>query len=120
MLTVKGLIMNVYHVPARTTRDGELLEPYSKVQLMGEMPLPQGGVQMELLDLRTDRGTAFEQAKGKLVECSVRPYAFAGEGGKVVAGLSLIKGVEIRLLKEDGTRAGALSSDGPSNARKAS
>lgn len=120
MLTLKGRIVNVFHVPPRTNRDGEVLPPYSKVQLMGEVPLPQGGVQVELIDLRTDRGTAFEAAKGKLVECAVRPYAFAGEGGGVIGGVSLLKGVEIRLLKDDGSPAGVLASEGPQNARKAS
>jgi hypothetical protein len=121
MLTLRGRVMNVYHVPMKTTRDGEIREPYAKVQIMGEIPLPQGGVQMDLIDLRTDRGNAFERAKGQLVECAVRPYAFAPEGGgSVIGGVSMIKGVEIKLLKDDGTPGGILAQDGPTNAKKAS
>lgn len=118
MLTVKGRVMNVFHVPAKTMRDGEIREPFSKVQLMGETPLQTGGVQLEMLDLKTDRGTAFEAAKGRVVECAVRPYAFAGETGNVMGGVSLVKGAEIILLNDKGEREGVLSADGPRNQQR--
>lgn len=113
MMVLRGRVINVYHMPATTTKDGLIREPYSKVQIMGAIPLASGGEQMELVDLRTDRGHAFEAAKGRNVECMVRPYAFQAEGGGVIGGVSMLKGVEIKLFDDDWKPSGKLASDSP-------
>lgn len=98
MLVLEGRVVNVAHKPARTTKDGEIIPATTHVQILGGLP----GAQMDLFNLKTDRGTAFEAAQGKIVRCPVRPYAFAGDGGGIIAGLSMVQGAQILLVDDKG------------------
>lgn len=107
MLTLRGRIVNVVNSPARTTTEGEIIPPSCRVEILAGIV----GKKMELFTLKTERGSAFQAAMGRQVECQVQPYAFAGERGGVVAGLSMVKDCEILLIDEATGKTTAMPAD---------
>jgi hypothetical protein len=104
-IQVTGRVVNVFRGRAGTDRKtGEVIEPKSKVQLLCETKLQQGGVEMDMHSFNTDRPSAFEAAKGKLVRCPLKRWT--GEEG--ASGYYIPKGVEIELVDDTGKSAGPL------------
>lgn len=76
MLTLCGQVVNVYVQPGGTNKKtGEAYDPRDKVQLLGNIPMPDGSVKYDLVDLSTENGHLFEQAKGKTVRVPVGVFA---------------------------------------------
>jgi len=76
MFTLCGQVANVYVQPGGVSKKtGEEFDPRDKVQLLGELPLPDGGKRLELVTLNTEDARLFEQAVGRRVRVAVGFYA---------------------------------------------
>jgi len=84
MFRLTGKVVNVYVSPKGVNKDGEEYGGQDKVQIMGEIPLPNGEFKMELVDLKTDQGQALKSAQGKTVTCPVAFYVARGSVGYYV------------------------------------
>jgi len=102
MLTLEGRVQKVFKVPGGSTRDGEVVAPSARVQIVGEVPVKGGDSKLAIVELKvTDRVAAFQQAMGKLVRCQVDLWNMEGRSG-----LFLLKDSEIELLDEKGVKVG--------------
>lgn len=91
MFQLTGKVVNVYVAPKGVSkRTGEEYGGQDKVQIMGQIPLPDGQFRMELVDLTTDQGEALRKMEGRDVVCPVGFYA----SGKAV-GYYIPKGHKI-------------------------
>jgi len=76
MFTLCGQVANVFVQEGGVSKKtGEEYDPRDKVQLLGELPLPQGGKRLELVTLNTEDARLFEQAVGRRVRVAVGFYA---------------------------------------------
>lgn len=76
MFTLCGQVANVFVQPGGVSKKtGEAFDPRDKVQLLGELPLPDGGKRLELVTLNTEDASLFEQAVGRRVRVAVGLYA---------------------------------------------
>lgn len=76
MFTLCGQVANVYVQPGGVSKKtGEEFDPRDKVQILGELPLPDGGKRLELVTLNTEDARLFEQAVGRRVRVAVGFYA---------------------------------------------
>jgi hypothetical protein len=106
-IQVVGRVVNVFQGrPTTDNKTGEVRPAKSKVQLLYETKLENGGVEMDMLTFNTDRPLAFEAARNKIVRCPLKMWE--GENGG--AGLYVPKGVEIELLDENGKKVGLVES----------
>ncbi|MNZ60835.1 hypothetical protein D3C78_789100 [compost metagenome] len=90
MFTLCGTVTHVFEQPGGVSKKtGEEFDPRDKVQIMGQLPLPNGQSRFELLTLNTEDAGLFAQAVGKKVRVPVGFYAlgksvgyFIPRGGK--------------------------------------
>lgn len=90
MLSLCGRVMNVYVQPGGVSKKtGAVFDPKDKVQIMGEIPLPEGGHKLDLVTLNVENGKVFEALKGKVVRVPVGVYSlnrsvgyFIPQGGR--------------------------------------
>ena len=82
MLKLNGKVVNVFTKEGGTNKDGENYEERHKVQLMGERALPNGDVQMDLMDLTVSDLSDWNDMQGK--EVSVDIGAFAPAKGSII------------------------------------
>ncbi|MNZ65243.1 hypothetical protein D3C78_834300 [compost metagenome] len=76
MFTLCGQVANVFLQPGGVSKKtGEAFDPRDKVQLLGDLPLPDGGKRLELVTLNTEDATLFEKAVGRRVRVAVGFYA---------------------------------------------
>lgn len=76
MFTLCGQVANVFVQPGGVSKKtGEAFDPRDKVQLLGELPLPDGGKRLELVTLNTEDARLFERAVGHRVRVAVGFYA---------------------------------------------
>ena len=69
MLTLNGIVLNVYELPQRTDKKtGEIIPPATRVQLQAENTLQNGQKRIEMHDLKVTNGELFR----KLLNRSVR------------------------------------------------
>lgn len=52
MFTVTGLVVNIFKTPEAKNADGETYGGDHKIQIMGELPLPNGETRHEMIDLK--------------------------------------------------------------------
>lgn len=82
MFTLCGQVANVFVQPGGVSKKtGEAFDPRDKVQLLGELPLPDGGKRLELVTLNTEDARLFEQAVGRRVRVAVGFYALGKSVG---------------------------------------
>jgi len=75
MFQLAGKVVNVYVAPKGVSKKtGEEYGGNDKVQIMGQIPLPDGEFKMELVDLSTDQGETLRKMEGKSVVCPVAFY----------------------------------------------
>jgi hypothetical protein len=75
MFQLSGTVVNVYVAPKGVNKkSGEEYGGNDKVQIMGQIPLPDGQFKMELVDLSTDQGESLRKMEGKTVSCPVAFY----------------------------------------------
>lgn len=76
MFTLQGTIVNVFTAPKGISKKtGEEYGGQDKVQIMGDIPLPEGQYRKELVDLTTDQGEDLKKLEGREVSCPVAFYA---------------------------------------------
>ena len=72
MFKLTGQIVHVYEAPKGVNKNtGEEYGGHDKVQIMGQLPLPDGHYKMELIDIKTDQGAALKGSIGKTVSAAV-------------------------------------------------
>lgn len=76
MFTLCGQVANVFQQPGGVSKKtGEAFDPRDKVQIMGELPLPNGQFRFELLTLGTEDAGQFQELVGKKVRVPVGFFA---------------------------------------------
>ena len=82
MLQITGQVVNVFTLDAGKDKDGKDYAERYKVQLMGNVALPNGDAKYDLMDLTVDDLTDWVGLKGKVVSIDVG--AFAPSKGNIV------------------------------------
>jgi len=84
MFNVSGTVLHTFDQPKRVdTKTGEVLsDEKPKVQIMGDMPLPNGQTRMELVTLTCEDVKPYEALKGQKI--SVALGIFAPAKGQVI------------------------------------
>lgn len=68
MIKLEGTIINVFTQQGGTSKKtGEAFADRDKIQLMGELELPNGSIKHELIDLTVENCKEYETLKGKRV-----------------------------------------------------
>src|SRR5690554_5492901 len=76
MLTLCGTVMNVFVQPGGVSRKtGEAFDPRDKVQILGQIPLPEGGHRLDLVTLNVENGKVYEALLNKVIRVPVGVYA---------------------------------------------
>lgn len=76
MFTLCGKVENVYVQPGGVSRKtGETYDPRDKVQILGKIPLPEGGHKSDLVTLNVENGKVYEALLGKVIRVPVGVYA---------------------------------------------
>lgn len=92
MFTLNGQVLHVFVSPKGTNKQGEEYGGQDKVQILGDLPLPDGQTRKEMITLTTDQGPALEKAIGRSVTA---PVAFWAKGGTI--GQYIPKGSQIKI-----------------------
>lgn len=82
MLQITGKVVNVFTQEGGTSKDGTEYAERHKVQLMGEMALPNGDIKMDLMDLTIDDLTDWSDKQNKTVSIDIG--AFAPSKGSII------------------------------------
>lgn len=76
MFTMCGQVANVFVQPGGTSKKtGEAFDPRDKVQILGTIPLAEGGQKLELVTLNVEDATIFQGLVNKVVRVPVGFYA---------------------------------------------
>lgn len=95
MLTMNGLILNVYTTKQTTDKKtGEIRPPVTRVQLQAENVLENGQKRIEMHDLKVINGEPYLKAVGKRVSIPVGVFAH-GSGGVLFYALNGGQGSKI-------------------------
>lgn len=94
MLKLSGKVVNVFTQEGGTGKDGTEYSERHKVQLMGERVLPNGDVQMDLMDLTINDLSDWIEMQGK--DVSIDIGAFAPSKGNIIYFVS--KGSKPKLI----------------------
>ena len=82
MLKLSGKVVNVFTQEGGQGKDGTAYAERHKVQLMGERALPNGDIQMDLMDLTINDLTDWNEMQGK--DISIDIGAFAPSKGNII------------------------------------
>jgi len=84
MFNISGTVLHTFDQPKRVdSKTGEVLsDEKPKVQILGEMPLPNGQTRMEMVTLTCEDVKPYESVKGQKI--SVALGIFAPAKGQVV------------------------------------
>lgn len=82
MLQISGKVVNLFTVEGGTDKDGKEYDERHKVQLLGNIALPNGGSKYDLMDLTVDDLEVWKAFKGK--DISIAIGAFAPSKGNIV------------------------------------
>lgn len=76
MFTLCGQVANVFVQPGGVSKKtGEAFDPRDKVQILGELPIPDGGKRLELITLSVEDARLFQAAIGKKIRVPVGCFA---------------------------------------------
>ena len=76
MFTLCGQVANVFVQPGGVSKKtGEEYDARDKVQILGEIPMPEGGKRLDLITLNTEDARLFQQAIGKRVRVAIGMYS---------------------------------------------
>ena len=76
MFLLVGRLLHVFKTPAGTKKTGEQYEGQDKVQILGNIPLPDGSHRLDLVTLTTKDAGSFEPFLGQLITCPLGFYSF--------------------------------------------
>lgn len=82
MLKISGQVVNIFTVEAGKDKDGNEYEAKHKVQLLGNIALPNGDTKYDLMDLTVDTLSDWQSLSGK--DITVDVGAFAPSKGSIV------------------------------------
>ena len=82
MLQITGKVINVFTQDGGISKDGKEFDERHKVQLMGEMSLPNGDVKMDLMDLTVQDLGDWSNVQGKTIAIDIG--AFAPAKGNII------------------------------------
>ncbi|WP_287243669.1 hypothetical protein [Pseudoalteromonas sp.] len=82
MLQIAGKVINVFTIDGGTNKDGDEYDERHKVQLMGEVALQNGDVQMDLMDLTVQDLSDWTNLQGKDIAIDVG--AFSPAKGNII------------------------------------
>ena len=82
MLQITGQVINVFTQEGGQSKDGTEYAERHKVQLMGERALPNGDIQMDLMDLTIQDLSDWNETQGKTI--SINIGAFAPSKGNII------------------------------------
>jgi tetrahydromethanopterin S-methyltransferase subunit F len=71
MIELTGTIVNTFATPAGKNKKGEDYDSKDKIQVIGEFPMPNGEVRMELVTLTVDDLSEYIQLINKKIRISV-------------------------------------------------
>lgn len=71
MLNLTGQVINVFHMDAGTNKKGEDYDARDKIQLLGELELPNGETKKELIDLTVENVLQYDGLIGKTISLPV-------------------------------------------------
>ena len=77
MFTVSGQVVNIFKTPQGTNREGESYGGDYKVQILGEIPLPNGETRHEMIDLKVQDTEIYKPYLGKRLTVPVGSLALA-------------------------------------------
>lgn len=81
MFTLCGQVVNLFVQPGGVSKKtGEQFEARDKVQILGNIPLPDGSSRLDLVTLGVDDARLFQQAVGKTVRV---PLGFFASGRSI-------------------------------------
>ena len=96
MIKLEGTIINVFTQQGGTSKKtGEAFSDRDKIQLMGELELPNGSIKHELIDLTVENGKEYESLKNKRVSI---PCGALASGRNVI--FYVAKGATPKLLHQ--------------------
>lgn len=82
MLQITGKVINVFTTEAGKDKEGKEYAERHKVQLMGQLALPNGDVKMDLMDLTIDDLSDWNDKQGKTISIDIG--AFAPAKGNII------------------------------------
>ena len=71
MLNLTGQVINVFHMDAGTNKKGEGYDARDKIQLLGQLDMPNGETKKELIDLTVENVLQYEGLIGKTISLPV-------------------------------------------------
>ncbi len=74
MLTITGKVLHIFEKPP-VKKGEETLEAKPQIQLLGQIPLPNGETRYDLVTLSTDNPEAFHQFKNSDVRVPVGVFS---------------------------------------------
>jgi hypothetical protein len=76
MFTVTGQVLKTFVQPGQVDKEtGEVGKPSTKVQIMGEMPVPGGDSRLDLITLTIESQKTYDELKGKRVRVPLGFFA---------------------------------------------
>ncbi len=75
MIQIKGQVVNLFSTEGGTNKQGEEYEGSDKVQLLGNVLLPNGDFKYDLVDLKVANVEDWKQYKNKKIAVDVGAYA---------------------------------------------
>lgn len=97
MFTLCGTVANVFVQPGGVSKKtGEAFDPRDKVQILGQIPLPEGGHKLDLVTLSVENGNVFKALSGKVIRVPVGVYALSRSVGYFIpkGGIPVLAGRE--------------------------
>lgn len=95
MLTLNGVVQNVFNTPASADRKtGEIRPAADRVQILAENTLQNGEVRIDLVTLKVESGEPYRKLLGRsvrvpvgafVVGTSIQFYALKGQGAPEVS-----------------------------------
>lgn len=82
MLQISGKVVNLFTVEGGRDKDGKEYDERHKVQLLGNIALPNGGSKYDLMDLTVEDLGIWQNFKGK--DITIPIGAFAPSKGNIV------------------------------------
>lgn len=92
MFTLNGQVIHVYVSPKGVNKSGEEYGGQDKVQILGDLPLPDGQTRKEMVTLTTNQGQELEKSIGQHISA---PIAFWAKASNI--GYYIPKGSQISL-----------------------
>jgi len=83
MFTVSGKVINVFDQQGKVDQDtGEVGETTPRLQLLGNMPMPNGEMRMDMITVKVENKKVYEALEGKEIRLPIG--VFAPSKGQIV------------------------------------